>query len=410
MLDYSQTMSTSRSLSKDALYAPLSSYINEIEENTDDGSNNPSTTKAKNIKPRSLGAYHLTGNSIPTNLRQSSLVDWIEKVSNHYHTTRFNSGASKSLRKSHIESRLLQRSMLMIGGGIHNPSSSLTALSATSTDGKKRLQRKMNWRQKRGERVVSNKKRKKTMLEHPRDHTQRQDQNDKISNEISDKDKIIDPLPNDNVESSKSQSETSSRITSKPSLPLPTTNLLSPLHQMWSQYVTHLTQSCTNVQEISQRISKIEWAGAIVRILECPALVQPQQTREVTSTEKKRKRKRKLKHKILGMDAMILSETKNTWKMTPISLLSKMTGSKDGMKKENKGKNVDKNTSLFPLCDEDVIMIPKRNTKLAMKMFVSSNCFNQNVENGKKHENKRKTQGEDDGKIEIQIIVHGQGD
>jgi len=376
-----------RTLSKDALYAPLSSYLNELTTATD-------FTKAPTTTPkmRSLGSYIVTGKNIPVNLRQSSLVDWIEKVGEHYHATQFNSGG-KSLRKTAIESRLLQRSVLMIGGGIHNPTSHLTTLSTTSTDAKKRLERKIGWRQKRGYQVVSNKKRKriKSNLESSKNT---------VLNTSVDMSKSGNEATKEGLQSAQSAQKVAN-ITELPSFE----NFLIALHRIWSQYAQHATKTCTTIQELSCTLSSLEPAGAIACILECPSLVPPQQNfsnrSQIPSTKSKKKHRRKKKNKItLGMNIMILSETKNTW-----NVISLTPGEHDTIKnwsnqeKKSEGNRIMDNGTFRQFNEHDIIMVPKRNTKLGMIMNVSSLFLSTKKKNQKDENHER-----------IQIIINGQGD
>ena len=401
---------TSRTLSRDALYAPLSSYINDTEEITD-GTQNTNTPKR-----RSLGSYQTTGTKIPVSLRQSTLVDWIEKVSQHFHNSLFNSGSGKSLHKANIESRLLQRSLLLIGGGIHNPSNS----SSMSTDVNRKKKRKLNWKKKRGERVVSNKKRKKILSIMKMQRTK----NETCSQDV---------ISNSNSAPSCVKSFNTRNPSCSSVIPSPQDALLQ-VNAMWSKYVNLITVQCIDELELANRVSNIEWAGAIVKVLKCPSLVNEDyvnnlnQSKDGITKRKNKKAKRSKKKMILGTDFIIIAETKNTWKMIPLKTVNSFATEVTHLDSPIKIENTDtsnhqmdlKNNDLqinektppnAPFQNDDTIVVPKKNTQFAVNVNVSSNfvhhsCKGRNeiTNGGQRSDNMYKESRE------VQLIIHGNED
>lgn len=191
---------SSSTLSRNALYTPLVAYeqTNVVD---------PST-------------YMTTRKNVPSSLRESSLVDFIQSVSSQ--------NTEKPLSTQHVEERIRQRALTLVGGGIN---------SSMSTAGKRKR------RQQRRHEELSNRQRKRIQA------------------------KAKQPL------SSKTKHDDEKVF-----------NLFLEVHQKWKTYVRKLaevddlltsTESIvlteSSQKTISSRLAQAELVGAYIRITECRA-------------------------------------------------------------------------------------------------------------------------------------------
>ena len=172
-----------QALSKETIYAPLSSYLD-------------TTTKAKELPaiPQQNDPFQA----------KTKLYTLLINLSKHYNGHM----PSKVLRENTLDSRLMQRTLTLVSGGINNSLNSA------------------NKRKRKREYTVSNTHRKKKAKE--------------INNESN-------TLPR-NIE---------------------TQEVLSSMNNIWKNYMQKAIRDCQDIKQASSRLSNIELGGAYIRILSC---------------------------------------------------------------------------------------------------------------------------------------------
>lgn len=337
---------TNKTWSRDSLYAPLSRYL-ENNNNNDDcvvsTAHSPNNTKNNAInntpnitttKKKKKNTYKdlksgTIKESIPSGLRQSAYVDWIEKVSKYYLGTINgdinNSGGIRSgicgkkpLKRAQIETKIVQRSLIMVGGGVHK---SLEQTNNNNNNNNAICNSNNNNKKKRIGNVMSNKKRKKLQQLH---------QSKKGSDD------------NDDV------------------AVLPDISILQNLNQMWGHYIYHLTKSCRTVNELSFKISNAELAGALVCILECPArsiLLLDERSASNSSASNS-----SASSAVYGL---ILSESQNMYTIAKVDLVKEEKEDDEDTKRKQK---LQSSFSSHNKSTGIILHVPKRNTKLAIRL------------------------------------------
>jgi len=200
--DEAATKQSSFTLSRNALYAPLVAY------------------EQQNVDP---SAYMTTRKNVPSSLRESSLVDFIQSVSVK------NSG--KPLSTKAVEERIRQRALTLVGGGINS--------SMTGKQNKRKQQRHHE--------ELSNRQRKR-ILKEAKEKRQEEDSKKK----------------------SKEQDEKAF-------------SFLLQINQKWNIYIRKLAGveklmvdddavlTDSSRKALSSRLAQVELVGAFVKIIECKA-------------------------------------------------------------------------------------------------------------------------------------------
>eukprot|EP00594_Rhizosolenia_setigera_P009361 CAMPEP_0178964854 /NCGR_PEP_ID=MMETSP0789-20121207/15923_1 /TAXON_ID=3005 /ORGANISM="Rhizosolenia setigera, Strain CCMP 1694" /LENGTH=360 /DNA_ID=CAMNT_0020649705 /DNA_START=72 /DNA_END=1151 /DNA_ORIENTATION=- len=337
----SENKTNNKTWSRDSLYAPLSRYL-ENNNNNDDcvvsTAHSPNNTKNNAInntpniitttKKKKKNTYKdlksgTIKENIPAGLRQSAYVDWIEKVSKYYLGSSSINGdihngggirsgicGKKPLKRAQIETKIVQRSLIMVGGGVHKSLEQTNNNNAVSNSNNNNNNKK----KKRIGNVLSNKKRKKLEQLHQ----------SKKGNNV--KDDVVAMLPD--------------------------ILILQNLNQMWGHYIYHLTKSCRTVNELSCKISNAELAGALVCILECPA-------RSIFLLDEKRSASNSASSAVYGL---ILSESQNMYTVAKVDLVKEEDGTKRKQKLQSSFSSSHNKSSSI------ILHVPKRNTKLAIRL------------------------------------------
>ncbi len=316
------------SLSNDALYKPLQSN------NTDHPSKNNNNDRQSKRKDR-----HSLSLQTATTLRESSLVSFLASMGNNIKTShpqechvyrrlggsisRYGTGdsgrADKAMRNN-IESKLSNRSLVLVGGGIHTYTNTSSATTISSDVGKlggavvsKRIRKRVGGTGVFG--CKSHRLRKRAMGKMTK--TQSSEIGDKLSTDELDKE---------------------------------VGNIVETLHQMWIKYIEEILsplQKNTAHKEVSARIplelrkdiatkvSTSEHIGMPATIVACPS------------------RRHLVQHRCI-----VINETKETYK---IAILKSCPIQVKTKKRDGKMDEVPKDTKTFRW---KVVLLPKHKTAL----------------------------------------------
>ena len=197
-----------QALSKNVIYAPLSSYTDT-----------PPTPVSKETPEQSSLLDD------PTNSK-TRLYSVLINISKKYH----GHVPSKVLRENMLDARLMQRALTLVGGGINN------SLNATNKNNRKRKR----------EHALSNNNRKKKQQQH-----------------------VLANPSNSNDE--KEFTPTNNKKNGIYNLPrtLETQEVLSTINKMWNDHVQRniINWNCYDIKQLSTKLANIEVGGAYMRIV-----------------------------------------------------------------------------------------------------------------------------------------------
>jgi len=356
-----------KSLSKDALYAPLSSYLKTQQ-----------LTQNADTKPAASPGLDTSGLRVPFSLRGSALHDFLERVSVEFHcpnsavvsgTGCYGGGSNggQPLRKNRYESLIAQRSLTLIGGGVNGPVASAGATAIPGRDATNGGLKEAQLRQKRRRRPkgprrshgsISNKKRKTELSQI--------DMSGAHKNSLGEKKQTNKfPMQVGEVECKMHRNGASKNVVFAKSasasqladgVQLTTTALLS-LNEMWNEYIMSLigpplTIGKFNRHEISVRLSEAELVGAYAKIIccsSCPILK--------------------------GFDGMVVGNTGNTWRIAAPML--------DPAKKSTlNDHNVSIEQSLTSITRWKVWIVPKCGSSLSLRIKIGDTTSVQHITKG----------------------------
>ena len=402
-------------LSNDALYAPLSTYADVTSSSSSSAKNNNSTRKKSAQQQQQQHSLSIQTSS---SLRESSLITFLSSMSQSLKTShlleyalyrgmggsiaKFGMGDTdrgSNAMRGQFESKLLNRSLILVGGGVHKVSS--TTKDTTDTSGVKndnmsivsgmgiasRAAATSSVKRERG-RVggngifgsISNKKRKKLLKQISVEKKKQVQQQPKEKNEEcqltihhdGDVEQIIDKSLQKDMEQSKSDAKLNAcndiqHNATHAELQQKVGSVIETLHKMWLSYIQQLLTfiptsssdssatllSLDDCKHISHILATAEHVGMPASIVECPS-----------------------RRHLVNVRCIIIDETKETYKIAMIkSKRSKQhpIKKKEGDAKQNDGSEVDsskKDTKIEKVVASHtshtwiIVLVPKRGTVL----------------------------------------------